>query len=292
MFEVCAERGASNVTVAHLVARAGISRRTFYEIFKDCDQCFLAALEEAVARASRRVLPMYGLEEPWEQRIRASLEALLAFFDSDPATARLLVVETLRANPPALERRERLVARLVEAIDEGRVAAKRGVHLSSLTAEGVVGAVLSILHSRILAGGGLLYEELSNKLMSIVVLPYRGPLAAREELKRPLTPRKPPPSPSPNPLARLGIRLTYRTVRVLLAVGEHPGGSNREVAQAADVNDQGQISKLLARLQRLGLIENANDLPTNGLPNAWTLTAKGQEVRDALGANGEALRRA
>jgi AcrR family transcriptional regulator len=35
MTEVAAERGAANVTVAHVVARSGVSRRTFYELFED-----------------------------------------------------------------------------------------------------------------------------------------------------------------------------------------------------------------------------------------------------------------
>ncbi len=52
------------------------------------------------------------------------------------------------------------------------------------------------------------------------------------------------------------MRLTYRTMRVLLAVAAHPGGSNRQVADGPGISDQGQISKLLARLHGLGLIEN------------------------------------
>ena len=48
------------------------------------------------------------------------------------------------------------------------------------------------------------------------------------------------------------MRLTYRTVRVLGAVGEHPGASNREIAERAGISDQGQISKLLYAPGRLG----------------------------------------
>ncbi len=55
MVEV-AERGAANVSVAHVVERAGVSRRTFYELFADREECFLAAFDDAVSRASRYVL--------------------------------------------------------------------------------------------------------------------------------------------------------------------------------------------------------------------------------------------
>ena len=48
------------------------------------------------------------------------------------------------------------------------------------------------------------------------------------------------------------MRLTYRTVRVLMATAEHPGASNRLIADTPEITDQGQISKLLGRLQRAG----------------------------------------
>ena len=52
------------------------------------------------------------------------------------------------------------------------------------------------------------------------------------------------------------MRLTYRTVRVLLAIAQHPGASNRQIGEDAGVHDQGQISKLLTRLHKLGLVDN------------------------------------
>ena len=78
------------------------------------------------------------------------------------------------------------------------------------------------------------------------------------------------------------MRLTYRTVRVLCAIADHPSASNREVASAAGIADQGQISKLLARLQSLGLIRNEGLGQPRGAPNAWGLTAKGVEVERSI----------
>ena len=62
---------------------------------------------------------------------------------------------------------------------------------------------------------------------------------------------------------------TYRTERVLEAIARHPGASNREVADFAGVLDEGQISKLLKRLESLGLIENTGEGQPKGKPNAW-----------------------
>jgi AcrR family transcriptional regulator len=95
MFDVVCERGAGDVTVAHVVERSGVSRRTFYEQFDDREECFLAAFEQAVAYASERVLPPYEIEGRWHERVRAALIALLGFLDDEPAIARLLIVESL-----------------------------------------------------------------------------------------------------------------------------------------------------------------------------------------------------
>ena len=118
-----------------------------------------------------------------------------------------------------------------------------------------------------------------------------GPSLAIEAMQRwpqHITPRADGRRAGTDPLRELDMRLTYRTIRVLLAVGElseqgsHP--SNREVADGADIRDQGQISKLLARLDQLGLVRNAADPRVKGEPNAWALTERGEEVRSALPA--------
>ncbi len=96
---------------------------------------------------------------------------------------------------------------------------------------------------------------------------------------------QPPPTPrrsAPKLPKPLSVRITYRTMRVLLALGEHPGGSNREIARAAGITDQGQASKLLMRLEREGLVRNAGGGHARGAANAWWLTRQGEQLRRAL----------
>ncbi len=283
--ELVAERGVSNATIARIVAGSGVSRRTFYELFKGREDCFLAAFDDAVERASRYVRDVYDPQASWAVRIRASLVALLGFLDAEPFIARLLIVESLGAGPRALQRRSRVLAVLIAAVDEGRKEAKGGSEPTPLTAEGVVGAVLSVLHARLSEKNPGRLVELTNPFMGMIVLPYLGAPASRRELARPI--------PKPNgiaskphgmsdPLRELGIRLTYRTVMVLMAVAAHPGSSNRMVGEEAGISDQGQISKLLRRLEGLGLIEIAGEEPAKGGPNAWTLTEKGRGLHDTI----------
>lgn len=78
------------------------------------------------------------------------------------------------------------------------------------------------------------------------------------------------------------VRVTYLTARVLEYLAEHPGASNRLIAEYAGVVDEGQMSKLLMRIERLGLIENSGRAPIKNAPNAWTLTRRGVEAERAV----------
>jgi AcrR family transcriptional regulator/DNA-binding MarR family transcriptional regulator len=283
MVEECCVRGAGNVTVAHVVERAGVSRRTFYELYSDREDCFLAAFDDTLARAARYVLDGCDPQARWAERCRTALTGLLAFLDVERGMGQLLIVGSLGAGARALERRRRVLAQMITVIDEGRNESKAGAELPPLTAEGIVGGVLSVLHSRLLDEDAGPLLALTGPLMGMIVLPYLGPAAARRELARPV-PEKPADAhpAAGNPLGQLEMRLTYRTVRVLMAIAGHPGSSNRIVADTAEVTDQGQMSKLLARLQHLGLIQNTGAGPTRGEPNAWTLTDKGWQVQGAI----------
>ena len=307
LVEVAAERGVGQASVAHIVARAGVSRRTFYELFEDREDCFLAAFDHALARAGEVVLPAYEAERGWRERVRAGLAALLRFLDEEPGLGGLLVVDSLSAGPGALERRARVIAALIAAVDAGRGEGKAATGSPPLAAEGVVGAVFSVLHARVLRlrvrgsvagaregaqgaaggrsqGGEPPFLALLNQLMGIVVMPYLGTAAARRELARPAPATRVVKRANGDPLRELDMRLTYRTIRVLVAIAEAPGASNRRVAEAAGVSDQGQISKLLARLEHLGLIQNVGEGPAKGEPNSWTLTPTGTEVEHAIRA--------
>jgi AcrR family transcriptional regulator len=309
MVEVASERGAGNVTVAHVVARSGVSRRTFYELFTSGEECLLAVMEDSLGRARSYVLEVYDPQEAWRVRIRAALHALLEFVEDEPGRGRLLVVESLCAGSDALERRSRVLAELIRAVDAGRGTHKgtgtlkgtpkghaageseRSAALTPLTAEAVVGAVLSVIHARLLVparvlkGGRPALVELTNPLMSMIALPYLGAAAARRELDRPLPKRRrraPHASDGAGHLNDLPMRVTYRTMCVLSAIASQPGASNRQVGDSAGITDQGQISKLLHRLEGLGLILNGGAGQARGTPNAWTLTEKGAEIERAM----------
>jgi DNA-binding MarR family transcriptional regulator len=243
-------------------------------------------LENAIARIEGELAAadLGGLV--WRERIRMGLWVILSFFDREPVLARVCVVQALQGGPAVLGRREEIFARLARWVDEGRSGGGRGVDLTPLVAEGVVGAGFAILYARLLKGEPTVLRGLLGELMGMIVLPYQGVAAARREQTRPL-PAQVAGAPKPlavaassegDPLDGVPMRLTYRTARVLEGIAEHPGASNREVASHAGITDQGQVSKLLARLERLDLLTNSSRGHLKGEPNAWTLTTKGELV--------------
>jgi AcrR family transcriptional regulator len=286
------ECGYTQTSVGQITSRARVSRRTFYELFENRDACLAALLEDAVAVVGGEIARA-GLDGlPWRERVRGGLFAILAFCDREPALARVCVVQALRGGPTVLARREEILARLVAVLDQGRGEGSRGGECTPLMAEGLVGAAFAILYARLLRRECRPRTDLLGELMGMIVLPYLGPAAVRREQGRPVPvpPRTQSNAPAPpqsarDPLQEVPMRLTYRTARVLGCIAERPGVSNRAVANWAGISDQGQISKLLARLERLGLTVNTGEGHTKGEPNAWSLTPLGHEVAQRLGTN-------
>ena len=171
-------------------------------------------------------------------------------------------------------------------IDRGRACTRATRHPPRVTAEGIVGGVLAVLQTRLVDQQEQRLSELLGPLMSLIVLPYLGGRAARSELARPapVPADRPARQPLPvrgDPLHGLNMRLTHRTMRVLAAIAEQPGASNREIAEHAEIVDQGQISKLLTRLSDRGLIRNFGAGQQRGAPNAWQLTPRGAQLEQA-----------
>lgn len=285
--DVVEEVGYARLTVAQVIARAKVSRKTFYDLFEDREDCFLAMFDETVERMGAIAAEAYAEQTNWRDSVRAGLLAMLGFMDEQPALARICVVEALGAGPRVLESRAKVIERLKRVVAAGEPSAQRRLRPrrgqpADITVEGVVGAAFTVIHSRLLERNHAPLVNLLGPLMSLIVLPYRGTRAAGEELSRPGPKgRRRKVQERTDPLGGLDMRLTYRTMRVLSFIGDHPGASNREVAEGAGIADQGQMSKLLARLERLHLLHNTGAGQRHGACNEWHLTDRGKSVERA-----------
>jgi AcrR family transcriptional regulator len=285
--EVVGEHGLEAATVGRVCGQAGVSRRTFYELFADREECVLAGFDAEVQRLGEHIRAAVEGTGRWRERLRSALEILLEELDAQPEIARFCMIETARAGPRVLERRRHALDALAVAVDAGRDEARSGSQPPALTAQGVVAGAVSVIHARLSEPTGEISPrplvELTGPLMAMIIHPYLGTTAARSELELPAprTPQRTRRSEA-DPFRGLPIRFTYRTALVLGTIAEDPGASNRHVADRAGILDEGQVSRLLRRLQDCELIENHGNGHARGEPNAWTLTQRGHAIHTAI----------
>ncbi len=265
-----------------MATRAGVSEAVFSEVFPSVEECYLAAHEEGLARLSRAVELGVPRERPWFERVRAGVVALLGFLDDEPRWGRLLVLEAPVTGSVALQCQQRLFGVLTRLLDDPRAdTSEQPPPTSAFAAELVAGGAFCLIRARILEGDSGALVELATSLMSFIAVQYggsamAGQLALTDDATR---------AHSISRAADLPIRATHRTTLVLRAIAHAPYSNNREVAQAAGLADEGQTSKLLARLERQGVIENVGIGAARGEPNAWLLTPSGCRAVELLGGS-------
>jgi AcrR family transcriptional regulator len=281
--------GYGEMTVAAVIDRARVSRKTFYDIFADRDDCFAAIIEEIAARAYSVASAAYAAESSWLAATRAALHSLLCLIDEEPRLARIWFVDSLAGPRAVHERKAEVSAMLAAVVDRGRGMADEQGRPAPLIGEATVGGISHVLYTRLVNGHRESFAELLGPCMYLIALPSLGVAQATAELRR-----KPPAGHQERPdpprglatLREMGLRLTSRTVRTLDIISQQPGISNRMVADASGIKDQGQASKLLSRLERLALIENQGLGHDRGAANAWHITPRGLEVVRATNVYG------
>jgi AcrR family transcriptional regulator len=188
MLRATAELSYREVSVQDVLDRAGVSRPTFYEHFENKEDCFLAAFDGAAGRLRERLERAALPGENWRQRLRLSLEELLAFVAEEPDAAMSLVVDARAACPDALTRRDALLDHFAACLDDQvRAESPAGDEAPSpIAAAGIVGGIEALLYSRLNRGEAGSLEPLLPSLMYFAVLPYEGHEAASEELALPV----------------------------------------------------------------------------------------------------------
>ncbi len=176
--------GYSDMTVEGVIVTAGVSRRTFYEHFKDKDDAFLAAFDAVLAQLFAAVTEAAEREERGAARLGAGLSAFLGFLAREPAFARMCIVEALAAGPEAVSRRNAAMATFARIIDENARELNAPLQPSELTAETIVGGLYEVIFARVVRGEIRELPELLPDLMYSVLLPYVGPELALAEYRR------------------------------------------------------------------------------------------------------------
>ncbi|WP_197504652.1 TetR/AcrR family transcriptional regulator [Mycobacterium sp. 852002-51163_SCH5372311] len=116
--EVVAERGYSGASVRQIAARAGISTKTFYELYPDKESAFLATYS-AVDLLVYRMRVAAAAAQSAKAVIGAGLTTYLATLAANPAFTQSLVVEAVASTDRIRERRSRGLADFAAVLVEG-----------------------------------------------------------------------------------------------------------------------------------------------------------------------------
>jgi AcrR family transcriptional regulator len=168
--QAAAELGYAEMSVKAIVVRAGVSRRTFYEHFKNKEDAFLAAYDAVVRQQARHIRRAYFEATTVQDRLRAGIRAYLEFTASQPDVARMCIVEVLAAGPRAMAKRNEAMRMFAEIIEDNIHELLPGCQRAALTAETIVGGIHEVVFSRILGGHVDELPGLADDLLATILM--------------------------------------------------------------------------------------------------------------------------
>lgn len=180
---VTAAKGYEAMSVADILAEAGVGRESFYDLFEDKRDCVLAAHTLLIEHLEATVRAVYDEPGPWPDRIRRSLAAMLDWFAADPAAARVTIVELAALGPESRERFQEIFDRFSRILEEGREGDAPDPERPQ-AAELAIGAGLARVYEEVVRGRAAELPNLLPELTYEILVPFVGEEAARAEQRR------------------------------------------------------------------------------------------------------------
>lgn len=183
MVRVVGRKGYKPTSVADVIAEADVSRTTFYKHFEDKQECFLAAYDMLTERVLAEVMERCDAGLPWVDRVRAGLATLVEMFALNPELARTAIVEVSAAGADARQRHWDAISRFTEFLEDGEELAG-GRELPENIALMAAGAVSGLIFDELLTGRAERLPQMLPDLVFALLVPYIGPGAAAEEMRK------------------------------------------------------------------------------------------------------------
>ncbi|HEX2102064.1 MAG TPA: TetR/AcrR family transcriptional regulator [Solirubrobacteraceae bacterium] len=182
MAAAVAEKGYTEAVVADVVARAGVSRKTFYEQFANKQDCFLAAYDAGVDVILAAIDQAIGQAGPDPLAIAtAGTRRYLETLAANPAFARTFLVEVLAAGPEALDRRTKVHERFATQLAEiHRAACGQAADCPELPPHAFracVGAIHELVTDHVIHRGAETLPELLEPIVEIEQALLLAPVA-------------------------------------------------------------------------------------------------------------------
>jgi AcrR family transcriptional regulator len=169
-----AEKGYGATTIGDVCTEAGVSRATFYELFKDKEDCFHAAMELSLADAMGSIVAVYSPDKPWATMVRDAAAAFLELLASRPTFARMALIEAPASGERALQLYASGKRVLQSLLERGREDPVEEEAIPTSAARAALAAAESLIVGQILSGNTARLPELLPDIVYITTLPYLG----------------------------------------------------------------------------------------------------------------------
>ena len=184
--KTAAAKGYEATTIDDVVEFAGVSRGTFDEMFASKEECFLEAYDAVFDVLVAHVTAAFEAadDESWPEQIAAGLGALVELLAMEADIARMAMIEVTAAGDDARERYRAMLTRFTPFLEKGRTYSGQGEELPADTARFAVGGATSMIFDEVRAGRGPELKRILPDLVFAVLMPYLGPEAAEDEMRR------------------------------------------------------------------------------------------------------------
>jgi AcrR family transcriptional regulator len=177
-------KGYSQMTVADIVACAGIGRDVFYIYFKDKQDAFLAAQQHRLQDHLTACAAAFFAASTWPERVLSGLRTVTDLIAKDPALADLWLIESFAAGPAAIQHVEEMMVICTLYLQEGYHYRRDAAALPQLCSEAIVGAIYEIVYREVDEGRGAQLGEMLPLLAYIAIAPFAGAQRAAELIAR------------------------------------------------------------------------------------------------------------
>ncbi|HEX5990369.1 MAG TPA: TetR/AcrR family transcriptional regulator [Solirubrobacterales bacterium] len=170
MIESCAAKTYAATTITDIVARARISRTTFYKHFEDKRACFDAAIEDCIAQLQEVAASSHSPEDAPADALRKATSAVIDALTKRPGLAQLLTGDAIAVDPTVVGRYRRATIPAMESLwaqDGGEAKAHTDPRLA-------FGQVQVLILNQIATGEIDRLPELLPEIVYIAVSPFGG----------------------------------------------------------------------------------------------------------------------
>jgi AcrR family transcriptional regulator len=169
-----AEHGYAETTIAAIVKEAELSRKTFYEVFKNKEECFDAAYEASFDYLRQEVAAVEGDGKEWGLWVRARIGRLLELLAAEPDMASFFLIAPASVGDPVTLRHHEAMREMVGALTAGAPKRKGRSEPEGTREQALAGGISRLVVRKLDDDEAERLVALLPALTELVLRPYVG----------------------------------------------------------------------------------------------------------------------